>query len=934
MSRIPTDDDELEMEELEDLISVNTQSSSAVGSKASSNNQSLPSEAAAKMLSTASGLLSANTKNKFLSLALLIAVTFFIFVSEGELDVIESAKTGVSDTELKVGGSVDNLLQPEPEQPNVVDASPDPTNVLEDPKKDSTPEEPKGVTDTEQPKEDSPGENAAKDDKDSTVEAPADVTKTANESAEEPKEDKPAEEENTPTNDETTPKDDEAKKEELIAKWGKWGFWDGAEEIRPKEDYCGKYPNRDISENDFPEDAWQTDAVYVNHYLDAAANIVSRAMEAIYEEYGHTREGLDAHGRVERAKMFAIHMVDFEKDGLPNIDLLEGGGWTTKKSFEGLVRRLLHAMMTNDTFTVVLGGHSAAAGHGNHFHQSYMMQFHKVLEPIFNRLGVKLITRNIAQGGLGTLQGALGSGSIYGNEVDVIVWDSSMTEKSAAHIDLFERQAILGGNRAPFLLGGDANIMKALHENADADVGQFGSGLIGIAETIDEEQVNTLPWAAQYLKCNAQNNDLCRNPNIRFRTKCWVDRPDVTPPTNQKAHPGGQVGWHPGFRSHQLTGRVLAFTILKALQDAINVWSEVTITGGHPLPDEYWHVTDYYKNIIEKTRNLDPSVGSCHDMRNDIPERVCSIALKGRTEYTPRANPDETSLTSIIKPTPDGYIPKNEDELLYDGEDVRNPALEIPEDAIDVHAILLNRRKLENLKVVEDVSTAEEVHFNNGYMGKIENRSFARPESTMLRGPTNGIVSRTLEESIVPGNGWEVNGVPPGNCDGTYSAICGRSKKSDCLLYGHMDNRGGIIGNAYSGWLVMNLKDLKEGIIIIKIETWHKPEESLRTKGWTEVNNGQRYLDGYGMTDDTHRRLEGLPDTLFFDFAIDGKVTSWNKDEFEENRRIPQRVPEIWTLLDDSEMAKKGESKDVELAIRMRGCARDCSFQVTHVYWA
>ena len=29
------------------------------------------------------------------------------------------------------------------------------------------------------------------------------------------------------------------------------------------------------------------------------------------------------------------------------------GGWTTKRSFDGLVRRLLHAMMTNDTFTVV-----------------------------------------------------------------------------------------------------------------------------------------------------------------------------------------------------------------------------------------------------------------------------------------------------------------------------------------------------------------------------------------------------------------------------------------------------------------------------------------------------------------------------------------------------------------------------------------------------
>lgn len=29
------------------------------------------------------------------------------------------------------------------------------------------------------------------------------------------------------------------------------------------------------------------------------------------------------------------------------------GGWTTKRSHDGLVRRLLHAIMTQDTFTVV-----------------------------------------------------------------------------------------------------------------------------------------------------------------------------------------------------------------------------------------------------------------------------------------------------------------------------------------------------------------------------------------------------------------------------------------------------------------------------------------------------------------------------------------------------------------------------------------------------
>lgn len=53
-----------------------------------------------------------------------------------------------------------------------------------------------------------------------------------------------------------------------------------------------------------------------------------------------------------------------------------------------------------------------------------MMQFHKVMYPVFARMGVKLITRNMAQGGLGTIQAGLGSGSIYGGEVDLLLWDS------------------------------------------------------------------------------------------------------------------------------------------------------------------------------------------------------------------------------------------------------------------------------------------------------------------------------------------------------------------------------------------------------------------------------------------------------------------------------------------------------------------------------
>jgi hypothetical protein len=131
--------------------------------------------------------------------------------------------------------------------------------------------------------------------------------------------------------------------------------------------------------------------------------------------------------------------------------------------FEGLVRRLLHAIMTNGTFTVVVAGHSASAGHGNHFRQSYAMQFHRITAPVLARLGVTLVTRNLSQGGLGTVQNAMAAGDLYGQEIDLLIWDAGMTEKSfPEHIDLFFRQGLLGGNRVPVVwsAGGTFDILK------------------------------------------------------------------------------------------------------------------------------------------------------------------------------------------------------------------------------------------------------------------------------------------------------------------------------------------------------------------------------------------------------------------------------------------------------------------------------------------
>ena len=203
---------------------------------------------------------------------------------------------------------------------------------------------------------------------------------------------------------------DDSTRASLTDTYGKWHFWDGDGDVRPTGDYCGEYPHRDIPGNDFPSNAWQTDAVYVNHLINDAEELLERTIEAIYEEYGlgkSQNKGDLGQLMAERAKLTHVHKMDLGSgDARVPGEALNQGGWTTPRSFDGLVLRLLHAILTNDTFTVVLGGHSAAAGHGNHFHQNYMMQFHKVMAPVLARLGVKLVTRNVSQYGWAVLCGS------------------------------------------------------------------------------------------------------------------------------------------------------------------------------------------------------------------------------------------------------------------------------------------------------------------------------------------------------------------------------------------------------------------------------------------------------------------------------------------------------------------------------------------------
>ena len=208
------------------------------------------------------------------------------------------------------------------------------------------------------------------------------------------------------------------------------------------------------------------------------------------------------------------------------------------------------------------------------------------------------------------------------------------------------------------------------------------------------------------------------------------------------------------------------------------------------------------------------------------------------------------------------------------------------------------------------------------------------------------------EPMKTPGKGFMLDTYPGDEyCDGSVDSWCNKGKDNDCLLYGHNDGRNGISMDGYSGWMVMNIPDLRYGFISIKFETWHWPKEQTKTEGWTTENNaGSRSLvrrslgpsppeiDASWQTYDERILKEAVTEycpEFRFEYSIDGKVEgSLNLEEWEAKRKQPARVVETVTILKDPNFVTNNEEIEVQVAFRLTGCGKVKVFKVSHVYWA
>lgn len=196
---------------------------------------------------------------------------------------------------------------------------------------------------------------------------------------------------------------------------------------------------------------------------------------------------------------------------------------------------------------------------------------------------------------------------------------------------------------------------------------------------------------------------------------------------------------------------------------------------------------------------------------------------------------------------------------------------------------------------------------------------------------------RAMISGLPAGQGWDSSSIAAAadNCDGTYDSFCNRGEDSNCLLYGHNDNRGNLVGDGLSGWLLMTLNDVKHGAIFL-LASKAGAYSNSKTLGWKCENNAETCKKPLSEDEAnaTQKKVSDCTD-FAFEFSINGKVTTWTAEELKAQTVEAERLVNIVLLLDDRSFVAEGKTTDVELGIRVGGtCGRSSTVSLSHVYWA
>jgi len=269
------------------------------------------------------------------------------------------------------------------------------------------------------------------------------------------------------------------------------------------------------------------------------------------------------------------------------------------------------------TYTWVVGGHSASAGHGNLFHQSYGAVLERLASPVFESLGITFYGKNFGMGGTSSApELTMCMNAIFGMDMDVLSWDYGMTDGRNPHFYHMwtERAASHPTNPILFTYGGryanDAypNMEKTGRGGFHMNINE-ARDLIPDTETVDLDQLYKYPPGVRYFKCNGhvESGSPCSENEFKFNTTGYCDSLP------------GQVSWHNGFKDHFLMGSLMASFVVENLMEAM-----IEMTS--PSQEEK-------EGRWLRKRRVDEIVGDESDLSQDAEQGGIAVSSAMTKEY-------------------------------------------------------------------------------------------------------------------------------------------------------------------------------------------------------------------------------------------------------------------------------------------------------------
>ena len=223
-----------------------------------------------------------------------------------------------------------------------------------------------------------------------------------------------------------------------------------------------------------------------------------------------------------------------------------------------------------------VSGHSSSAGHGNFDSQSYASVMENALSPLLESLGIAIETRNYGMSGKASApEVALCQEAFYGTDVDVLTWDSALTDQPW-FFEYWTQRAANGIANRPVLLaahaGGRRHVRANVFERVWDQNGPFmpmmimNEAVVGSMEAaVPDSLHNTnLPPLLMYLKCgNGDKND--DSNFLEVNEPCKSEKFDVSACPDRY----WRVPWHPGYRRLALYGNLLALMHVDAIEEAV-----------------------------------------------------------------------------------------------------------------------------------------------------------------------------------------------------------------------------------------------------------------------------------------------------------------------------------------------------------------------------